>query len=65
MWRLESLVFPDIFNGHPCLSDISLLDADASVITRRGTLGYGTPSYYVGGFPDMSGVAAVLWPPQT
>ena len=54
----ENILF---FNGHPCLADISLLGADASVITRRGTPGYATPSWYVGGHPDMYGVAATLY----
>lgn len=49
------------FNGQPCLGDISLLGADASVITRRGTPGYATPSWYVGGHPVMYGVAATLY----
>ncbi|MEY3895673.1 MAG: hypothetical protein RLZZ214_1192 [Verrucomicrobiota bacterium] len=50
-----------LFNGHPCLGDISLLGLDASIITRRGTPGYSTPSWYVGGHPDMYGVAATLF----
>lgn len=54
----ENILF---FNGHPCLGDISLLGLDASIITRRGTPGYGTPSWYVGGLPDMYGVAATLF----
>jgi serine/threonine protein kinase len=54
----ENILF---FNGQPCLGDISLLGADASVITRRGTPGYGTPSWYVGGHPDMYGIAATLY----
>jgi serine/threonine protein kinase len=54
----ENILF---FNGQPCLGDISLLGADASVITRRGTLGYGAPSWYGGGLPDMYGVAATLF----
>ncbi len=49
------------FHGQPCLGDISLLGADASMITRRGTPGYCTPSWYVGGLPDMYGVAATLF----
>ncbi len=54
----ENILF---FNGQPCLADISLLGADASVITRRGTPGYATPTWYVGGHPDMYGVAATLY----
>lgn len=54
----ENILF---FNGQPCLADISLVGADAAVITRRGTPGYGTPSWYVGGHPDMFGVAATLF----
>jgi serine/threonine protein kinase len=54
----ENILF---FNGHPCLGDISLLGADASVITRRGTPGYATPSWYAGGHPDMYGAAATLY----
>jgi serine/threonine protein kinase len=54
----ENILF---FNGQPCLGDISLLGADAAVITRRGTPGYGTPSWYVGGHPDMYGIAATLY----
>jgi serine/threonine protein kinase len=50
-----------LFHGQPCLGDISLLGADASLITRRGTPGYGTPSWYVGGHPDMYGAAATLF----
>lgn len=49
------------FHGLPCLGDISLLGADASLITRRGTPGYATPSWYVGGHPDMYGAAATLY----
>jgi len=54
----ENILF---FNGQPCLGDISLLGADASMITRRGTPGYATPSWYVGGHPDMYGAAATLY----
>ncbi len=54
----ENILF---FNGQPCLGDISLLGVDASIITRRGTPGYCTPSWYVGGLPDMYGVAATLF----
>jgi serine/threonine protein kinase len=54
----ENILF---FNGQPCLGDISLVGADSAVITRRGTPGYGTPSWYVGGHPDMYGVAATLF----
>lgn len=45
----ENILF---FNGSPCLGDISLLGEDAAVITRRGTPGYATPSWYQGGLPD-------------
>ena len=54
----ENILF---FNGLPCLGDISLLGADASHITRRGTPGYATPSWYAGGHPDMFGIAATLY----
>ncbi len=54
----ENILF---FNGLPCLGDISLLGADALVITRRGTPGYATPSWYEGGLPDMYGAAATLY----
>ena len=54
----ENILF---FNGQPCLGDISLLGADASVITRRGTPGFATPSWYAGGHPDMYGIAATLY----
>lgn len=54
----ENILF---FGGRPCLGDISLLGEDASVITRRGTPGYATPSWYVGGHPDMYGTAATLY----
>jgi len=49
------------FQGTPCLGDISLLGVDAPVVTRRGTPGYATPSWYLGGHPDMYGVAATLY----
>jgi serine/threonine protein kinase len=49
------------FSGSPCLGDISLLGEDAAVITRRGTPGYATPSWYHGGLPDMYGAAATLY----
>ena len=54
----ENIVF---FNGTPCLGDISLLGEDAAMITRRGTPGYATPSWYVGGHPDMYGAAVTLY----
>lgn len=54
----ENILF---LNGQPCLGDISLLGADAAAITRRGTPGYATPSWYLGGHPDMYGVAATLY----
>ena len=49
------------FGGHPCLGDISLLGADAAHITRRGTPGYSSPSWYQGGLPDMYAAAATLY----
>lgn len=49
------------FHGKPCLGDISLLGMDAPVVTRRGTPGYATPSWYLGGHPDMYGAAATLY----
>jgi serine/threonine protein kinase len=49
------------FAGQPCLADISLLDADSATLTRRGTPGYVTPSWYIGGHPDMYGAAATLY----
>lgn len=49
------------FHGSPCLGDISLLGEDAAIITRRGTPGYATPSWYQGGLPDMYGAAATLY----
>lgn len=54
----ENILF---FNGSPCLGDISLLGEDAAVITRRGTPGYATPSWYREGLPDMYGAAATLY----
>lgn len=49
------------FHGRPCLGDISLLGEDVAMITRRGTPGYATPSWYTGGHPDMYGAAATLY----
>ena len=54
----ENILF---FGGHPCLGDISLLGADAAHITRRGTPGYSSPSWYQGGLPDMYAAAATLY----
>jgi len=54
----ENILF---FGGSPCLGDISLLGEDAAVITRRGTPGYATPSWYRDGLPDMYGAAATLY----
>lgn len=54
----ENILF---FDGKPCLGDISLLGMDAHIITQRGTPGYATPSWYVGGLPDMYGAAATLY----
>jgi serine/threonine protein kinase len=49
------------FHGKPCLGDISLLGLDAPVVTRRGTPGYATPSWYLSGHPDMYGAGATLY----
>lgn len=54
----ENILF---FNGTPCLGDISLLGEDAATITRRGTPGYATPSWYRDGLPDMFGAAVTLY----
>lgn len=54
----ENILF---FEGKPCLGDISLLGVDSHTITKRGTPGYVTPSWYVDGLPDMYGVAATLY----
>jgi serine/threonine-protein kinase len=64
----ENILF---FNGQPCLGDISLLGADASVITRRGTPGYATSFWYAaaamlqtlltGNSPEKLGRASFLW----
>ncbi len=50
-------------NGSPCLSDISLLGADAQQLTRRGTPGFSAPSWFVesGGHPDMYGAATTFY----
>lgn len=49
------------FQGKPCLGDISLLGQDKAELTQRGTPGYMTPSWYIGGLPDMYGAAATLY----
>jgi len=49
------------FGGQPCLADIGLLDEDSATLTRLGTPGYLTPSWYLGGHPDMYGTAATLY----
>ena len=49
------------FGGVPCLGDIGLLGEDALVISRRGTPGYASPSWYAGGHADMYGAAATLY----
>ena len=49
------------FGDQPCLADISLLDEDSATLTRRGTPGYLTPSWYGGGHPDMYGAAATIY----
>jgi serine/threonine protein kinase len=54
----ENILF---FGGHPCLGDISLLGADAAHITRRGTPGYSSPSWYQEGLPDMYAAAVTLY----
>lgn len=54
----ENILF---FDGQPCLSDISLLEADSMGITRRGTPGYTAPSWYTGGHVDMYGAAATIY----
>lgn len=50
-------------HGTPCLGDISLLGADRSSLTRRGTPGYSAPSWFLesGGHPDMYGAAMTLY----
>ena len=53
----ENILF---YEGKPCLGDISLLGSDTHAITHRGTPGYVTPSWYVGGQPDMYSAAATL-----
>ena len=50
-----------IFGGQPVLTDIGLLHEDNATLTRRGTPGYLTPSWYQGGHPDMYGAAATLY----
>lgn len=52
-----------LFNGQPCLGDISLLGEDSLNITMRGTPGYAAPSWYIesGGHPDMYGAATTLY----
>src|SRR5690606_6430259 len=49
--------------GAPCLGDIGLLAEDTGAVTRRGTPGYATPSWYAdaGGHPDMYGAGATLY----
>ncbi len=49
------------FGGKPCLADISLMTDDRTRITRHGTPGYCSPSWYVGGHHDMYGAAATLY----
>lgn len=51
------------FDDLPALGDISLLGADSSHITQRGTPGYAAPSWFIdsGGHPDMYGAAATLY----
>ncbi len=39
----------------------AILAADSANLTLRGTHGYVTPSWYVGGHPDMYGAAATLY----
>ncbi len=54
----ENILF---LGGRSCLADISLLAGDAAQVTRRGTPGYVTPSWYLGGHADMYGAAATLF----
>ena len=54
----ENILF---FNGSPCLGDISLLGEDAAAITRCGTPGYASPSWYRDGLPDMFSAALTLY----
>jgi len=54
----ENIMF---LKGNPCLGDISLLGEDSLQITRRGTPGYATPTWYADGLPDMYGAAATLY----
>ena len=54
----ENILF---FGGQPVLGDIGLLHEDDATLSRRGTPGYLTPSWYEAGHPDMYGVAATLY----
>ena len=47
--------------GRPHLADISLVTDDRTQVTRIGTPGYATPSWYAGGHADMYGAAATLY----
>lgn len=50
-----------VFGGQPVVGDISLLGEDRGTLTRRGTPGFATPSWYEGGHADMYGAAATLY----
>ena len=56
----DNILFQD---GHPVLSDVSLLRTDSLTLTRIGTPGYSAPSWYAetGGKLDMFSLAATLF----
>lgn len=54
----ENILF---LGGRPHLADISLVTDDRTQVTRIGTPGYATPSWYAGGHADMYGAAATLY----
>ena len=51
------------FRGHPCLSDVGLVTADAADVARHGTPGFVPPAWYeqTGSHPDMYGLAMTLY----